>query len=79
MTDSDNHDPIVELIEWCRREKASALESIPLFETGKMRIGQVVAGQLVDQSTEHVAHLRKTVEEMSKIIDDHESKQGRRR
>lgn len=79
MTSSHNHDPIIELIEWCRQERARALESIPLFETGKMRIGQLVAGQLVDQSTDHVAHLRKTVEEMSKIIDDHESKQGRRR
>ena len=73
MASFDNRDALAELIEWCRRERTKAREAIPLFETGKMRIGHMVAGQLVDQSAEHVAHLRRTVEEMEKIISDYES------
>jgi hypothetical protein len=75
----DNRDVVVELIEWCRRERDKALEAIPLFETGTMRIGHVVEGQLVDQSADHVAQLRRTVEEMNKIIGDYEGKKGRNR
>lgn len=79
MASFDNRDALAELIDWCQKERASALKAIPLFETGTMQIGNVVAGQLVDQSAEHVAHLRRTVEELDKIISDYESKKNDRR
>jgi hypothetical protein len=79
MTSFDHRDTLAEFIDWCRQERKVALEAIPLFETGKMRIGSMVAGQLVDQSAEHVTHLRRTVEETDKIITDYESKKSDRR
>lgn len=62
--------PHDDFIEWCIRERDEALKSIEFWSQPNAMIQQGEIGKaLVDVTPQHIADLKRIVENMNKIID----------
>jgi hypothetical protein len=69
MSESDRDDATVALIEWCRRERAIAVEGAARYETGQAAFGSFISGHLVHRMKEHSDSLHRMIENMDRIIE----------
>ena len=66
---SENNDQrMAEFIQWCRDERAHAINSIERLESGVFQIGSVGPNGIVDGSRRHVEDLRRIAANMDNLI-----------
>jgi hypothetical protein len=59
------------LISWCRAERKIMLERLDSLESGRVRLGEVVDGGLVDQSQGWAQTLRTRVAELDVLMQEY--------
>ena len=59
------------LVSWCRAERETMLRRIHSLESGRLRIGEMQNGGLVDQSDEWLQTLRTRVAELDALLSQH--------
>lgn len=65
-------DWLEKFIQWCRDQKEVAQESLDMMEAGNLHL----YSNDVDVSDRHMNHLRHVIENMNKIVADHEASQS---
>jgi hypothetical protein len=59
------------LVSWCRAERERMLQRIHSLESGRLCVGEMLNGGLVDQSDEWLQTLRTRVAELDALILEH--------
>ena len=69
------NDTLVNLVDWCKRERASLRQRLELMKAGKFRIGEKEVGrEWVDTTPQSIDQVERSIAELDKILADYENR-----
>jgi hypothetical protein len=72
------NDALINLADWCKRERAGLRQRLELMKAGKFRIGeQEVGREWVDKTPQAIDQVERSIAELDKILADYEARSPR--
>ena len=69
------NDALINLVDWCKRERASLRQRLELMKAGKFRIGEKEVGRdWVDTTPQSIDQVERSIAELDKILADYEKR-----
>jgi len=66
---------LINLVDWCKRERASLRQRLELMKAGKFRIGEKEVGrEWVDKTPQSIDQVERSIAELEKILADCENR-----
>lgn len=67
-------DMLINLLDWCKRERESLQMQREMLQSGKFRIFSVEEGRQVDTSAESIARITTNIAELDLILKDYDAR-----
>jgi hypothetical protein len=78
MSLCSGHDALINLVDWCKRERATLQQRLELMKAGKFRIGEKEVGrEWVDTTPQAIDQVERSIGELDKVLADYEARSPR--
>jgi hypothetical protein len=72
------NDALINLVGWCKRERATLQQRLELMKAGKFRIGEKEVGrEWVDTTPQAIDQVERSIGELDKVLADYEARSPR--